>query len=111
MDLSNVLNFTGGYLESEQLARDAMRIFRQELGEGNSMAVYAGVHLGEALRGQGRYAEAEALLLAAFKRFEVPKPVTAHWRRHALVGLYRLYQAQGRLDEAARYRALADSSR
>ena len=108
MDLSNALNFNNEYVESEQLARDAIRIFTQELGDASSMTIFAGVHLGEALRGQGRYAEAEPLLLAGFKRFEVPKPVTARWRRHAIAALYRLYEAQGRLEEAARYRALAE---
>jgi serine/threonine-protein kinase len=108
MDLSNALNRTDDYVESERLAQEAISIFTSQMGPGNAMAVYAGVHLGEALRGQGRYREAEPLLLAGYKRFEVRKPVTAQWRNHSLAALVRLYEAQGRLDESARYRALAD---
>lgn len=40
----------------------------------------ARIGLGDAIRGQRRYAEAESLLLAAYARFEQPKPMTKGWR-------------------------------
>jgi hypothetical protein len=70
------------------------------------MMFFAGTVLGDALRAQGSYAEAEPLLLAGYKRFETPKPITERWRRYALGALVRLYEAEGRPDEAAKYRAV-----
>ena len=45
--------------------------------------------------------EAEPLLLAAFKRFDPPKPITRNWHDAAAGGLVKIYEA----DEAAKYRA------
>ncbi|MGH7709645.1 MAG: hypothetical protein ACREOG_00080, partial [Gemmatimonadaceae bacterium] len=92
------------------LARDAVRILRQQLGDGNSMVAYARAHLGDALRGQGKLAEAESLLLAAYAKLDPPKPVTRQWRSYVLGALVRLAEAKGRPAEAARYRALMDTT-
>lgn len=109
MDLSFALSRSGEYDESESLAQHAVRILRQELGDDNAMVVVGGLVLGNALRGQGRYAEAEPLLLDAYERFATPKPVTAPWRDSALASLVRLYEAQERDGEAAKYQALLDA--
>ena len=74
------------------------------------MTYVARTFLGEALRGEHRFAEAEGLLLASYARFEHPNMVTARWRRDALNGLVRLYDAEGKPDEAAKYRALLSDS-
>jgi hypothetical protein len=99
---------TGRYREAEAISGDAIRILRSQLGADNSMVVHAKAYLGDALRGQGRYREAEPLLLAAYKRFETPKPTTASRRRYALGALVRLYEA--RPDQVARYRDLLTTS-
>jgi hypothetical protein len=101
---------TGRYREAEAISGDAIRILRSQLGADNSMVVHAKAHLGDALRGQGRYREAEPLLLAAYKRFETPKPTTASRRRYALGALVRLYEAEARPDQVARYRDLLTTS-
>src|SRR5205823_2513418 len=65
LDLAYTLAITGDdYHEAEALSRDALRIFRQQLGDNNALTARARTHLGDALRGQGRLAEAEPLLVA-----------------------------------------------
>jgi serine/threonine-protein kinase len=108
LDLAIALTSVGSYDEAASLALRTRSMLTGTLGADNSMVFLAHIVVGDALRGLGRYAEAETLLLAAYGRFEVPKPVTAGWRRGALASLVRLYEAQGRPAEAARYRALLD---
>jgi eukaryotic-like serine/threonine-protein kinase len=106
LDLAVALTMTGRGEEAEFACRDAIRILRMHFGDASGMVTMAGAYLGDALRAQGRYSEAEPLLLAAFRRFDPPRPVTANWRRYALGGLVRLYDEQGRPEEAASYRTL-----
>jgi len=63
------------------------------------------VTLAQALRGEGRFPEAEALLLASFKRFDPPKPVSRNWHDAAARALVKLYEAENRPNDAAKYRA------
>ena len=109
-DLVYALNGVGQFTEAEHLARDAERIYRGLFGDRNAMVYVARTFLGDALRGQRRFAEAEALLLASYARFEHPNTVTARWRGDALNGLVRLYDAEGKLAEAERYRTLLKDS-
>ena len=104
------------------LRREAPQLFRSRraiaqlrnqrpgAGDHNGMVVMARTHLGDALRGEGRYAEAEPLLLAGYERFKVPNPVTKSWRDHALRSLVRLYEAEGRPGEVEKYQALLASA-
>jgi hypothetical protein len=73
------------------------------------MFARAKLRLGDALRGQGKPAEAERLLLAAHTTFS-RRSTTNNWARGATKALVRLYEAQGRLDEAAKYSTLLASS-
>jgi hypothetical protein len=73
------------------------------------MVFRARTRLGDALRGEGNYAEAEPLLLASYGRFAIPNSVTRPWRAAALHALVRLYEAQGRTEDAAKYRGLLSS--
>jgi tetratricopeptide (TPR) repeat protein len=109
LDLAYALIMNERYEEPAVLARDAIRILRRQLGDGNSLVYHARAHLGDALRGQGKLAEAEPLLLAAYAKFESPKPIARQWHRYAVAALVRLYEAKGRPDEAAKYRALLDA--
>jgi tetratricopeptide (TPR) repeat protein/tRNA A-37 threonylcarbamoyl transferase component Bud32 len=106
IDVGFNLAMLGSYREAETLDRDAIRILRTNFDDHNAMVVMARDHLGEALRGQGQFAEAESLLLAGYERFKTPNPVTRSWLGHALNALVRLYDAEGRPDEAAKYRAV-----
>jgi tetratricopeptide (TPR) repeat protein len=110
INLGFTLTMTGKYTEAEALDRDAIRIFRSMFDDKNALVVMARDHLGDALRGQRRFAEAEPLLLAGYERFKVPNSVTKLWLGHALTALARLYDAEGRPDEAAKYRALFEAS-
>ncbi len=106
IDLGYTLCMIGEYKEAETFDRDAIRIYRSMFNDKNAMVVMARDHLGDALRGEGRFAEAESLLLAGYERFKVPNSITKRWRGHALIALVRLYDAEGRAEEAAKYRAL-----
>jgi serine/threonine-protein kinase len=105
LNVSTALSGTGAYAEAESVARDAIAKIRARLGDKSAMVIVANVTLANALRGQGRFAEAEPLLLAAFRRFDPPKPITRNWHDAAAGGLVKLYEAQHRPEEAAKYRA------
>ena len=109
INLGLTLTMLGKYREAETYDRDAIRIFRSSFDDKNAMVVMARDHLGDALRGEGRFAEAESLLLAGYERFKVPNSVTKGWRGHALNALIRLYDAEGRPEESAKYRALLNA--
>jgi tetratricopeptide (TPR) repeat protein/tRNA A-37 threonylcarbamoyl transferase component Bud32 len=109
IDVGFNLAMMGSYPEAETFDRDAIRIFRANFDDHNAMVVMARDHLAEALRGQGQFAEAESLLLAGYERFKTPNPVTKNWLGHALNALVRLYDAENRPDEAAKYQALLAS--
>ena len=85
-------------------ARESAKL-RSRLGDKSAMIDVSNITLANALRGQGRFAEAEVLLLATFKRFDPPKPITRNWHNAAAAGLVKLYEAQQRPEEAAKYRA------
>ncbi len=67
--------------------------------------------LGAYLAALGRYAEAEPCLLESYHGLEAAKGPRATYTRDAARRLAELYQAWNRPQEAARYRALAASSR
>jgi len=108
LDLSTALTGTGAYVEAESVARGAIDKLRAVLGPKSGMIDAANVTLAQALRGEGRYPEAEALLLASFKRFDPPKPVTRNWHDAAARALVKLYEAENRPNDAAKYRAALD---
>ena len=109
IDLGFTLSMIGKYTDAEALDRDAIRIYRSMFDEKNAMVVMARDHLADALRGQGRFSEAEPMLLAGYERFKVPNSVTRLWLGHVLRALVRLYDAEGRPEEAAKYRAIFDA--
>ena len=92
--------------EAELLARHGHLVLSQQFGPDNSMVYFAKMVMGDAVSRLGRFAEAESLLLSAWDRFRDPKPITRGWHVRTLDALIRLYEAQGRDEEAARYRAL-----
>ncbi|HEY2378158.1 MAG TPA: serine/threonine-protein kinase [Gemmatimonadaceae bacterium] len=106
LDLCIALTMTGRYDESLELARDARRILGLKYPATSPLVIRAGIALGDALRGTGRYAQAESLLLPAFKAFESGRGFSKRPREYALDALVRLYQSQGRTAEVAKYDAL-----
>ncbi|HKW47638.1 MAG TPA: serine/threonine-protein kinase [Gemmatimonadaceae bacterium] len=106
LDLSIALTMMGRYDESLEMTRDAERILRLKYPATSPLVLRADIALAEALRGTGQYAQAESLLLPAFKAFDNGRAFSKRPREHAVEALVRLYQAQGRTAEAARYEAL-----
>ena len=98
----------GKYIEAERTLREVLALRGPELSSIGPVAIRTRQYLGEALLGQGRYAEAEPLLLEIIQR-----PTAALIRgTEAQVArdLVTLYEAEGRLDAAAKYRSRAAAS-
>jgi eukaryotic-like serine/threonine-protein kinase len=106
LDYAIALSRGDRYDEAVAVARDGTRMLRRDLGDANAMVAWAGLVLGDALRGQKEFGEAEQLLLAGYERFVRPNRMTAAWRGYALGALVRLYEAMEHQEHAARYRAL-----
>jgi len=95
------------YAEAEKPLRECVAI-RARRAPDDWRAFHARSQLGLALQGQGRYAEAEALLRAGYagmKAREAQMPPGARPVLAApLEGLVRLYEATGRKEQAAEWR-------
>lgn len=92
------------FAEAELSLRQATEERLALFGEGDGQVASARMFLGRALVGLGRLAEGETLLLAA-------EPVLADYRaflhRTCVQALVEFYQAQGREDDARRWRGKA----
>ncbi|MEM1180612.1 MAG: serine/threonine-protein kinase [Acidobacteriota bacterium] len=105
-----VLTRAGEMDAAESLARGALDELRSTFGDDNFQVAFAKARLGESLGAQGRFAEAEPLLLEShdvlLRGSGGPAtffPIDSHSR------LIQLYRAWGRPDEERKYRrALAD---
>lgn len=97
------------YVEAESTLRAVLALRVQSLKPSSPVEVRARQYLGEALLGEGRYTEAEPLLLDI-----VRGPASQTLMRGAVPQvaseLVRLYEAEGRPEEAAKYRAMAATS-
>jgi serine/threonine-protein kinase len=106
INLSAALSMTEQYEEAAKIARDARRALLEMYPANSPLVGRADIALGDALRGLGKYAQAESLLVSAFKTFESGRGFAKRPREGALSALVRLYEAQGNRAEAARYAAL-----
>jgi hypothetical protein len=106
LDLALVLTSTGRYDEAAQVSQDAKQRLLKRYPPTNRLVHLSDLALGDALRGAGRYAQAESLLLSAFAAFESGRGFSRRPRESALSALVRLYDAEGRGDEAAKYAAM-----
>ena len=86
------------------MIQEALAIFRVKM-PGQWWIEYAESVRGACLTGLGRYAEAEPLLLGAYPVLQ--KNPDAAVRRDALGRIVELYQAWGKPDKAADFRALS----
>jgi tetratricopeptide (TPR) repeat protein len=96
---------TGQHVQAEPFLREGLEVFRATLPKGDWGAADTASLLGECLTRLGRYAEAEALLTESFEAFcktptAPPERVVESWER-----LVQLYEAWGKPDEAAKWRA------
>ena len=89
------------------MMRECLAIRQNGLPKGNWMIADAKSSLGAALSGQGKYEEAEPLLLAGYEELlaKPPPASLARRTRDALDRIVKLYEAWGKKDEAAKWRA------
>ena len=107
-DLAGVARQRGDHAAAEAYARDAVRVYLKTLPPSSRLVARARIGIGLALIERNALAEAESLLLggyAAFRDRRTPGALDDGPRRGALDGLVQLYEAQGRVTEAAKYRA------
>ena len=83
-----------------------MNVLRAKYGPKNPLVIRTEITLADALRGQGKYAEAEPMLLNAYHTFEAGTGFGRSGREYSLASLIRLYEAQGKTAEAEKFRAL-----
>jgi tetratricopeptide (TPR) repeat protein len=91
--------------EAEPLAREALAIFKKAHPGGHWNISQAESLLGECLTLSQRYPEAETLLLRSYSALEAQRGERSPQSREFLQRIVRLYEAWGKADKAAQYRA------
>lgn len=108
--LGSVLIEMGRYTEAEALLRESVRTGARVPGRDSRRQAEAVSLLGAALTGMGEYDQAEALLLESFEALATR--MEGQWRElylpTAARRLAELYDAWGKPDRAAPWRAIAD---
>jgi hypothetical protein len=96
------------YAAAEPLLRECLRIFDQMAANDRETPMTQSL-LGASLLGQKNYAEAETLLLAGYEglkqRVETTSPLDRYRLTEAVERLVELYEATGKKDKAAEWRA------
>jgi hypothetical protein len=98
------LSLEGRYADAERTLRDVLDV--KVMTRGSPVRIAGRVYLGEALRGLGQFAEAEALLLEGYEAGTRSR-MMRRTGTHAARALVRLYEAQGREADAAKFRSIA----
>ncbi|MCP4657637.1 MAG: serine/threonine protein kinase, partial [bacterium] len=109
-NLAAALVSRGAAAEAEALIREALDIYRQTLPADHWWIPYAESNLGVSLAGLGRFTEAEPLLVRSYpivRDRTGEHSVTTHI---VLERLVTLYEAWGKAEKAAEYRALLDAA-
>jgi serine/threonine-protein kinase len=100
----------GKYVDAERTLREVLALQAPSLQPSSPIKIRTRQYLGEALLGQGRYAEAEPLLLEIARGPESQTLMRGAVPQVAQ-DLVRLYEAEGRPAEAAKYRPTATPPR
>jgi len=108
-NLATMLYHRGQYAEAEKLQRQAIAIYQKSLEPEHWMIHRSRSHLGDCLNKLKRYREAEEQLLAAYAGLKVARGEQHYLTRKTVSRLIELYEAQGKSDQAAPYRALLRS--
>ncbi len=102
-----LLNAQERYEESEPLGRESVETGEEVLGADHWRVAGARSLLGQAIAGQERYEEAEPLLLEGHAGLDAALPAGRKPQKlpPAIERLVRLYEAWGKPDKAAEWRA------
>ncbi|HYN21490.1 MAG TPA: tetratricopeptide repeat protein, partial [Thermoanaerobaculia bacterium] len=109
--LANLHNLQGHYARAELLARESAGILGKRLPPGHWRKAYAESILGMALAGEGRYDEAEPLLVRSYPILAASIGARAKPSQEVVASLVRLYESWGRPEAANRYRPLLAGNR
>ncbi len=107
--LADVLGASGdaeSAAEAETLARDAIRVYTEQGRSDHWPAHEARSVLGASLASQGRFDEAEPMLLDGLEGLKNTQGLASRAVRNAVGRIIRLYDAWDRADLAAEYRAV-----
>ncbi len=96
---------------AETLLRASIAEYEKSMRADHPLVAYTGGQLGAALLGQGRFDEAEPLLLAGWKAIGENPKMWAVNKLFLLDHLVELYEQRGDADSAALYRTKADALR
>lgn len=96
----------GRHAEAEPLFREALEFDRSQPDASPVQIAFSEYWLGMCLSRQGRYEEAEALLCASREALHASKGPLHRTTVRATERIVELYDAWGRADESARYRAM-----
>jgi tetratricopeptide (TPR) repeat protein len=102
------MSLQGRHDEAVAVIREVLRSYDSLTPASGPVAVLARVRLGDALGRQGKFAEAESILVAGYNALNQPSRMARTNQRFASEALVRLYEAQGRSAEAAKYRRSAE---
>ena len=108
-NLATMLYRKGQYSEAEKLQRQAIDIYQKSLEPEHWMIHRSRSHLGDCLIKLKRYREAEEQLLAAYAGLKIARGEQHALTRKTVSRLIQLYEAWGKSDKAAPYRALPQS--
>ncbi len=92
--------------DAESVLRESLAILRKTLPEDHWTTAHTGSLLGGCLTASGRYEEAEPLLLRGHATIKRVRSESDRYTVEALHRIIDLYETWGKLDKAARYRAM-----
>jgi tetratricopeptide (TPR) repeat protein len=105
-NLARLLGKKGDYAAAEPLIKEAVDIFQRSLPPGHWMIAQSRSNRGAFLMELKRYREAETELLAGYAGLKATQGEQHERTQSAINHLVELYQAWGKPDRAAHYRAL-----
>ena len=102
---SDTLLKEGRFQEAAASLRGCLAVRQKALPEGHWLIADTNSQLGAALAGEGKFAEAEPLLLEAYATLRDGRGVPADRTRAAVRRIVQLYESWGKADRAAEWRA------
>ncbi len=110
-NMASVYSERGELERAEETLREALTRYTEALSPEHLSTGIVQVKLGRVLLRQGRHAEAEAALRRGYEIVAPKVNPASKWHRQACKDLVAVYKAQGRPEEAARFRtALAEAT-